>query len=102
MTAPLTVLATIKLAKGKSEEDLLAASAKFEAEFVSKQPGVLRRELVRKSDGTYLDIVQFRSAEDMNDVIELEKTSAVCHEFFAVMDTSDDSFEMCESLQTFA
>ena len=48
MKTPITVLAPIKLATGKTEADLLAASDRFQEEFVSNQPGVLRRELVRK------------------------------------------------------
>ena len=50
--SPVTVLAPIKLAAGKSEADLLAASKIFQEEFVAHEPGVLRRELVRKPDGT--------------------------------------------------
>ena len=91
MTTPITVLAPIKLATGKTEADLLAASERFQREFASLQPGVIRRELVRKGDGTYLDIVQFRSMKDAEEIMELEKESAVCHAFFAVMDMDMDS-----------
>ena len=91
MTTPITVLAPIKLATGKTEADLLAASERFQREFVNDQPGVIRRELVRKGDGTYLDIVQFRSMKDAEDIMELEKESAVCHALFAVMDMDKDS-----------
>ena len=93
MQNPVTILAPIKLAAGKTEADLLAASEKFQTEFVSKEPGVLRRELVRTPDGNYLDIVQFRSAEDVADITEKEKKSAVCGAFFAVMDFSDMDME---------
>ncbi len=82
----ITVIAPIKLAEGKTEEDLLAASEVFQRDVVSHQPGVLRRELVRKSDGTYLDIVQFRSMKDAEKMMELGKESTGCREFFAVMD----------------
>ncbi len=93
MTTPITVLAPIKLATGKTEADLLAASERFQREFVNDQPGVIRRELVRKGDGTYLDIVQFRSMKDAEEIMELEKESAACHAFFAVMDmdSADES-----------
>jgi len=87
--SPVTVLAPIKLAEGKSEADLLAASKVFQEDFVAHEPGVLRRELVRKPDGTYLDIVQFRSHEDYLDVVKKEMESPVCATFFAVMDLSD-------------
>lgn len=93
MIIPITVLAPIKLAKGKSETDLIKASDKFQDEFVSKQPGFIRRELIRKGDGEYLDIIQFRSKEDAEKIIEKEKKSPACHAFFAVMDMNgvDDS-----------
>lgn len=93
MIIPITVLAPIKLAKGKSETDLIKASDKFQDEFVSKQPGFIRRELIRKGDGEYLDIIQFRSKEDAEKIIEKEKESPACHAFFAVMDMNgvDDS-----------
>lgn len=86
---PVTVIAPIKLAEGHSEADLLAASQVFQKEFVSQEAGVLRRELVRKPDGTYLDIVRFRSEEDMADVIKREMESPACAKFFSVMDMSD-------------
>ncbi len=108
MTNPITVLAPIKLAAGKTEADLLAASDRFQSEFCNHQPGLIRRELVRKSDGEYLDIVQFRSMEDAEAVIEKEKESAACHAFFAVMDmdmeTGDasDSIDFFQSLVTYS
>ena len=105
MANPVTVLAPIKLAAGKTEADLLAASARFQEEFANSQPGILRRELVRKNDGTYLDIVQFRSMEDAMAVIEKEKESVACHAFFSVMDlgAEDDSgsIDFYQSLATY-
>lgn len=89
MTQAVTVLAPIKLADGKTEADLLAASAIFQSDFVAHEPGILRRELVRDPKGEYLDIVQFRSAEDFADVMKKEMESPVCHAFFAVMDMGD-------------
>lgn len=89
MTQAVTVLAPIKLAEGKNEADLLAASEVFQSDFVTHEPGILRRELVRDPKGGYLDIVQFRSAEDFADVMKKEMESPVCHAFFAVMDLGD-------------
>jgi len=89
MTKKVTVLAPAKLGKDFTEADMLAASKKFQDEFVSKEPGILRRELVKAADGSYIDIVQFRSQEDLEDVLEKEMKSDVCKEFFGVMDLSD-------------
>ena len=105
MANPVTVLVPIKLAAGKTEADLLAASAKFQKEFVNSEPGIIRRELVQKSDGTYLDIVQFRSKEDAMAVIEKEKESVACHAFFSVMDLESEdepgSIDFYQSLATY-
>jgi hypothetical protein len=89
MSEPITVLAPIKLAAGKTETDLLEASSRFQENFVSQQQGVLRRELLRTSEGEYLDIVQFKSMDDAEKVMEAERTSPDCMEFFSVMDLSE-------------
>ena len=89
MTNRISVIAPIKLAKGKTETDLIAASDKFQKAFVDQEPGVLRRELIRTGDGEYMDIVQFRSKADAEEVIAKEMSSPVCHEFFAVMEMGD-------------
>lgn len=107
MTNKITVLAPITLAKGKTEADLIAASDKFQKSFVDKEPGVLRRELIRIGDSEYMDIIQFRSKTDADEVIAKEMASPVCHEFFAVMemgDSADDpsaAVALHESLATY-
>ena len=105
MNTPVTVIAPIKLAAGKTERDLLAASEVFQADFVSKQAGILRRELVRTGPGTYLDIVQFSSEAEAQNVLALEANSTACLVFFAVMDlTGEDASKMPDlypSLATF-
>ena len=105
MAKAITVIAPIKLAANKSEADLIAASEIFEKEFVSKESGVVRRELVRKGVNEYIDIVQFRSREDMLAVMEKEKTCAICHAFFSVMDLDnidDSQMLICPSIATYA
>ena len=102
MSNRVTVLAPIKLAPGKTEEDLLKASRKFQEEFVNTEPGIIRRELVRKAEGEYMDIVQFRSEEDAQDVIKKEMESPVCRDFFSVMDMSaEDDIMFFQSLETY-
>ncbi len=89
MSNAITILAPIKLASDKTEKDLMAASEKFQTEFVAKQPGILRRELIRTGEGRYMDIVLFKSKQDAQDVIAAEAVSSVCHEFFSVMDLTN-------------
>ncbi len=104
MPQPVTVLATSKLAPGLSETDFLEASDQFQRDFVDHQPGVLRRELLRMETGKYVEIIHFRSAEDLEEVTEKEKTSAACHAYLAtlVMDETDGTgLEPCASLATY-
>ena len=101
MTNAITALARIKLAPGKTEEDLLAASHIFQKNFAGDQPGLLRRELVRKSDGSYLDILHFRSMEDMQEVIEREKESPACHAFFSIMDMETEAGDTTGGVEVF-
>jgi len=104
LTETITVLATSTLAPGVSEAEFIEASNQFQNDFVSRQPGVLRRELLRKESGDYLEIIQFRSARDLADVLEKEKTSEACHAYLQkiVMDeTNDSGLETCASLATY-
>ena len=91
----VTVLAPIKLAEGKTESDLLVASRNFQKNFVAKEAGILARELVRKPDGTYLDIVRFRSHEDYLDIVRKEMESPACMSFFSVMAIGDEDTDDC-------
>ena len=102
--APVTVFAAFRLAEGRTEADLLAASQRFQEDFVSQQPGVLRRELIRKADGGYIDIVQFRSAADVDDVLAKEKESAACNALFSILEGPDDGSDgvtLHDSLATY-
>ncbi len=102
---PVTVIVPIQLAEGISEADLLLASDRFQKEFVDTQPGVLRREMVRSGVGKYIDIVQFRSSEDAEDVMKKEQESAACHAFFAIMnmeDMDDSEIQLLPSLVTYS
>ncbi len=86
--AALTViveLATINLADGKTEADLIEASNTFQTEFLDHQPGFMRRELVRNSKGEYIDIVHWRSQKDVDAVMAIIESSPAVQAYFSVM-----------------
>jgi hypothetical protein len=85
------MLAPIRLKAGIDESTLLAASDAFEAGFVRKQRGILRRLLLRAQDGSYADLVFFASKADADRVIEAESTSKECLEFFSIMQAPDEN-----------
>ncbi|EAQ63207.1 hypothetical protein MED121_01265 [Marinomonas sp. MED121] len=90
MSNPVTILAPIKLAQGVTEAELLVASDTFQKEFVDHEACILRRELVKKSDTEYLDIVQFSDEQSVYQIMEKEQNHPVCQAFFALMSFSEE------------
>lgn len=91
MSSTVIEMAEIKLAAGKTEADLLEASNRFQEEFLSVQPGFLGRELVRKEDGQYADIVRWASMEDAAAIMEKAATSPACGGYFSVMEFNPEN-----------
>ena len=89
--AKYVVLAPIRLKAGVSEAGLVAASDTFEANFVKKQRGIIKRLLLKAKDGSYADLVFFESKGDADKVMEAEASSPDCLEFFGVMEAPDES-----------
>lgn len=87
----VVLLAPIRLKEGVDEGSLLEASDAFQARFVEKQAGVIRRLLLKATDGTYADLVFFESREDAARVAKIEETSAECLDFFRIMEPPDPS-----------
>lgn len=90
MSNPVTILAPIKLAQGVTEADFLIASEKFQKEFVNQESCILRRELIKKSDTEYMDIVQFTDKESVYKIMEKEQNHPTCQAFFALMSFSEE------------
>jgi hypothetical protein len=84
-------LAPIQLKDGVDEKTLLEASDAFQVSFVGKQQGIMKRLLLKGTDGGYADLVFFASKDDADRVAPLEATSAECLEFFKIMEAPDES-----------
>jgi hypothetical protein len=80
------VIAPGRLKDGITEEAMLAASDRFQREFVVDHPGVLRRVLVTEANGQYADIVFFADETAVEAVMAAEQTSEVCHQFMSLWD----------------
>ena len=85
MSTQTIEIATICLAPGRTEGDLIAASNRFQEQFLSHQPGFLRRELARMGEGTYIDLVHWRSMEEAQAVAAKIEASEACQTYFALM-----------------
>ena len=91
MSGSIIEWAPIRLAEGKTEADLLAASAKFQKEFLDSQPGFLRRELLRLAEGRYADIVHWRTMADAEAIMAKAPSSPACLAYFATMELNPDN-----------
>lgn len=88
--APYTYIqmVPVQLNDGIDEKSLLEASDRFQAAFVSKQRGVVKRILMRASSGGYADLVFFESKDAAERIAAAERTSVECLEFFAMVKPS--------------
>jgi restriction endonuclease Mrr len=93
-------LAPFRLKPGVSENVLLSTSDDFEERFVQKQDGVLKRILVKSTDGGYADIVYFEDLAAIDRVVQAEQNSEICAAFFSIMD-DDGSHRVYEVLKTY-
>jgi hypothetical protein len=93
-------LAPFELKAGVSEQALVAASDRFEADFAGKQDGIIRRDLVKDGNGGYAELVLFRDRESLDRVIEAEQKSEACAAFFSIMD-GDDSYRLYEVVRSY-
>lgn len=84
-------LAPFKLKAGIDEQTLFKASDEFEENFVKKQKGIIKRIFLKNVDGSYADLVFFKSKEDADRVLQAEQTSP---EFFSLMEMDETSPNM--------
>jgi hypothetical protein len=93
-------LAPFELKAGITEDTLVSASDRFEAEFASMQDGIIRRDLVKDGEGGYADLVCFHDLAAMDRIIEAEQNSDACAAFFSIM-TSHGSHRVYEVLKSY-
>lgn len=91
MSDMIVEMATIKLAQGCGEEDLIAASERFQADFLAHQPGFLSRELVRMDAGEYADIVRWTDMAHAAAIMDKVVDSPACQTYFSVMEINPDN-----------
>jgi hypothetical protein len=82
---PVVEWAPFRLAAGVTEETLLEQSDALQRDFLEHQPGFLRRELLKGSDGEWVDLVVWADAESAEAVIAAARESATCHRYFGLM-----------------
>lgn len=82
-------LAPFTLQDGVSEAMLLEASHAVQKEFVEKQPGFIKRELIRKSEKEYMDLAHWVGKEHAKKTAQRAFENPVCLKFFSLMKDVD-------------
>ncbi|RIK40050.1 MAG: hypothetical protein DCC55_16255 [Chloroflexi bacterium] len=91
MTAKTVVIewAPFELVAGTAEEVLMQASEVLQKEFLARQPGFIRRELLRGRDNQWVDLVYWESMEDAVQAAQNAANSPVCYAYFQLMVAAD-------------
>ena len=92
--------APFEVRQGVSKKALLEASALLQEEFLERQPGFLRRELLEQQDNQYVDIVWWERAEDAERAMKQAPTNRACQSYFAFM-VEVDHTKPCQGVSHF-
>lgn len=81
--------APFRLIDSADEASLLRASDALQSGFLAKQPGFIRRELLKGKDGQWVDLVYWESPEAAARAVQEAANSPVCFEYFRLMGGAD-------------
>ena len=81
--------APFRLAPNVTEAELLGASDALETEFLAKQPGYLRRDLLRQDEQNWCDLVYWEDRAAAEQAMQHASGSGVCHQYFKLMAGAD-------------
>lgn len=84
-------LAPFILKNGITEVSLLEASETLQKEFLVKQTGFIKRELVKKHIDEYIDIVYWDSQENADKASQNAMNSPICLSYFHLMKEVDQN-----------
>jgi len=93
MTEQVLEIAYIHLAADSTEADLLAASDSFQQYFLSQQDGLIRRDMARKRDGIYVDVIVWQSRAHADAVFERAQSSEIAGQYFGHMQFDPENLE---------
>lgn len=89
MTGMTIEWAPFTLVEGTPEETLLAASEALQTAFLDRQDGFVRRDLIRGTDGHWVDLVYWRDEDAAARAVAAAMESPVCHQYFSLMVGAD-------------
>ena len=82
--------APFRLAAGVDPQALIVASETLQREFLERQPGFVRRELLHGPDGQWADLVVWRDERTASEAMSAAMSSPVCLAYFHLLEGGDD------------
>jgi hypothetical protein len=73
-------------ASGVTDIQLIKAADQVNHEFLAKQPGFIKRELIKKSDTEYADIIHWESKKEAVEAGNKVMNCVECNQYFTLMD----------------
>lgn len=81
--------APFTLAAGVTEQELLDASQALQDDFLARQPGFVRRELLKGSGREWADLVYWENAQLAQEAMKAAAASPVCLQYFKLLEMAD-------------
>ena len=85
--------APFEVAQHVSDDQLIQAAADLEINFLQKQEGYLRRELLRGEGKQWVDLVYWSSQETATKAAQAANASDACLRCFSLMDGVEDAVD---------
>lgn len=82
---PTIEFAPFALAEGVDEATLFAAADALHKEFLSRQKGFIRRDLVRVADGRWADVIYWESRESVEQAMQTAPQNPAALRYFQLM-----------------
>ena len=81
--------APFTLVEGATETQLLQASADLQTEFLARQPGFVSRELLRRSEREWCDLLYWESEQAVQAAMAKVADHPTCLRYFQLMVAAD-------------
>ncbi|MFN9110085.1 MAG: antibiotic biosynthesis monooxygenase family protein [Bacteroidota bacterium] len=82
-------VAPFTIKQGVTETQLMKASDSLNIQFLEKQRGYIKRELLDEGDRRYLDIIHWATKEDAQAALRASETCQPCSQFFELMEMAN-------------
>jgi hypothetical protein len=94
-------IAQFRLRAGVSEKDFLKVSDRLQKDYLVKQKGYVDRELVKREDGLWSDILHWSNMEDAKRVGENIMTADAAQNFLKMLDPDSVVVMYFEQVQVY-